>query len=648
MNKQKKANKVPNKTNGTETCNCSGSCDTRAAGEDSSPNFRKKAALYTPGILLFAAGIFIAESVAIKLILFGAAYLIFGASVLLKAARNIAVGKIFDENFLMSIATLGAFAIGEYPEGVAVMLFYQVGELLQDKAVDRSRRSISSLINIRPDYANLQKEGKTEKVSPSEVKSGDIIIVRPGERIPLDGNILEGRSSVDLSALTGETLPRDVADGDEVLSGSVNQGGLLKVQVSSEYSRSTISRILSLVENASARKARTEQFITRFAAYYTPAVVFIALAIAFLPPLLLAGQELSSWVYRALVFLVISCPCALVISIPLGFFGGIGGASRRGILVKGGNYLEALSSIDTVIFDKTGTLTHGLYAVEKVEPAEGFSIDQLLHYGAAAALHSSHPVSRSVFRAWPEPVDHEKLFQYREIPGRGIRVKYGNNRIVMGNREMLAEEGIAVEPDRDQRARVFLAVDGRYGGSIIVSDQLKEDAVTAVDQLRKLGVNRIVMLTGDKKQVAGAIGRRLNLDQVYSGLLPDQKLAVIEQLEKQKNSRRKNVFVGDGINDAPALARAEIGVAMGGVASDAAIEAADIVLMTGQPSKLVEAINIARKTRNIIMQNVVLALGVKALIMTLGLLGFASMWGAVFADVGVALIATVNAIRAMH
>ena len=648
MNKQKRLINSSEYANETGASNCSNGCNYQDAGVDASSTLKRKAGFYILGFLIFIAGFFVPENMILKLIFFGAAYLIFGASVLLRATLNIATGKIFDENFLMSIATLGAFAIGEYPEGVAVMVFYQVGELLQDKAVDRSKRQISSLINIRPDYANLQIDGKTEKVNPSKVKMGDHIMVRPGERIPLDGIVIEGSSSIDLSALTGESLPRDVAVGDEVLSGSVNQGGLLSVKVSSEFNRSTVSRILSLVENASARKARTEQFITRFAAYYTPAVVFVALAIAFLPPLLQTGQELSTWVYRALVFLVISCPCALVISIPLGFFGGIGGASRRGILVKGGNYLEALSRIDTVIFDKTGTLTHGHYTVEKVENTEGFSSDQLLHYGAAAALHSTHPVARSVGRAWTEPINQEKLYQYQEIPGRGIRVQYDKSRILMGNRELLAEEGLEIKPDKDQRARVYLAVDGRYAGSIIVSDELKEDAAPAVDQLRKLGVNRVVMLTGDKKPVAEDIGRRLNLDQVYAELLPDQKLAIIEKLEKLKNGNGKNVFVGDGINDAPALARAEIGVAMGGVASDAAIEAADIVLMTGQPLKLVEALQIARKTKNIVMQNIVLALGVKAVIMALGLFGFASMWGAVFADVGVALLATLNAIRAMH
>lgn len=585
---------------------------------------------------------------AARLALFGLSYLIFGGPVLLSAGRNLLKGKVFDENFLMAIATIGAFAIGEYPEGVAVMIFYQAGEMLQGKAVDYSRRSIKSLVNIRPDYANLCQDNEVIKVDPSCVKPGDMILVRPGERIPLDGQVAEGRSSLDLSALTGESLPVDVAEGGEVLSGAVNQGGLLTIKVTSAYSESTVARILALVENASSRKARTEEFITRFAAYYTPVVVFAALALAFLPPLLLPGEDLLKWAYRALVFLVISCPCALVISIPLGFFGGIGGASRRGILVKGGNYLEALSRLDTVIFDKTGTLTHGIFAVEKIEPSAGFNEEELLELAAAAALHSSHPVSRATLKAYGGEIDQEKLSQYEEVPGRGVSALYNGNFITMGNPKMLAEEKIEITAGTDNRTRVYLAVNGRYAGSIYFSDQLKEDAAEAVEGLRRLGVKNIMMLTGDKKEVAEEIGAKLGLDQVYAELLPEQKLELIEELESEKEGSSKNVFVGDGINDAPALARAEIAVAMGGMAADAAIEAADIVLMTGQPLKLVEAVQTARKTRNIVIQNVVLALGVKILIMGFGVFGFASMWAAVFADVGVALLATLNATRALY
>ncbi len=575
------------------------------------------------------------------------AYLVFGGKVLYRAGINISRGKVFDENFLMAIATLGAFAIGEYPEGVAVMVFYQIGELLQDSAVDRSRRSIEQLMDIRPDYANLKENGEIRRVDPEQVKVGATIIVRPGERIPLDGEVIEGISSIDSSALTGESLPREVTTGDQVLSGSVNQSGLLSVRVGREYNQSTVSRILALVENASARKARTEQFITRFAAYYTPAVVFTALIIAFIPPLIFSDQGLSTWAYRALVFLVISCPCALVISIPLGFFGGIGGASRKGILVKGGNYLEALSKLDTVIFDKTGTLTHGRFTVTDIEPAPGYSKDDLLYFSAAAASHSSHPVSQAVSQASGLPVDESLLSEYEEIPGRGVKVIYGGKSIALGNGRLFADEGIKLIEDNKQQTRVYLAVDGHYAGAISVADELKEDALSAIRRLRELGVNKIVMLSGDKQQVAEEIGRKLNLDQVYAELLPDQKVAIIERLEGQKNKGRKNVFVGDGINDAPSLARAEVGVAMGGVASDAAIEAADIVLMTGEPSKLAEAVTVARKTRAIVVQNIILALGVKAVVMGLGLAGLASMWSAVFADVGVALLAVLNAMRAM-
>lgn len=606
-----------------------------------------KISLYGAGVLFFLGGLFLPVEGIYKFLFFTAAYLVFGGTVLLKAARNIAAGKIFDENFLMAIATLGAFSIGEYPEGVAVMVFYQVGELLQDGAVDRSRRSISRLVDIRPDYANLKENGQVKKVSPEEVFPDALIIIRPGERVPLDGVVIDGGSALDISALTGESLPLDVAIGDEVLSGSVNKTGLLTVKVTSVYSDSTVNRILSLVENASARKARTEQFITRFAAYYTPAVVGAALLLAFVPPLVMPGQDLATWTYRALVFLVISCPCALVISIPLGFFGGIGGASKKGILVKGGNYLEALSSVDTVIFDKTGTLTRGTFNVSNLLPAEDYSEKELLRFGAAAAFHSSHPVSLSILRASGNGVAGSDLENYTEFPGCGVEVSYRGKTVLMGSARLMDEKDIVYDGDNDKLTRVHLAVEGLYAGSITVADQLKEDAFDAVRRLRDLGVSKIVMLTGDKKQVAGEIGNQLGLDRVYAELLPHQKLEMIEKLERENNTGKKHVFVGDGINDAPSLARAEIGVAMGGIASDAAIEAADIVLMTGQPSKLADAIVVARKTKSIVIQNIVLALGVKAVIMSLGIIGLASMWAAVFADVGVALLAVLNAMRAM-
>ncbi len=603
--------------------------------------------LYTFGALFFVAGVVFAPGVIIEFGLYAAAYLIFGGGVLLRAARNIVAGRVFDENFLMALATLGAFAIGECPEAVAVMVFYRIGEMLQAGAVGRSRKSIERLMDIRPDYANLKEGEQTRKVSPEQVKPGAIIIVCPGERIPLDGIVVEGGSALDLSALTGESLPRDVAVGDEVLSGSVNKSGLLSIEVAREYKDSTVSRILSLVENASARKARTEQFITRFAAYYTPAVVVVALVLALIIPLVIPGQDLSTWVYRALVFLVISCPCALVISIPLGFFGGIGGASKRGILVKGANYLEALSQVDTVIFDKTGTLTHGSFTVNGVYPLNGYSEADLMRFGTAAAFYSTHPVAVSILHSRNEEVDENSLQHYEEMPGQGTRVQYKGKVVLMGNGKLMKEHGVMFTGDNDEITRVHLAVASEYVGNIAVSDELKEDAGLAIRRLRELGVRKVVMLTGDKRPVAEAIGNKLGLDQVYAELLPDQKVDIIEKLESENTTGKKHVFVGDGINDAPSLARAEIGVAMGGVASDAAIEAADIVLMTGQPSKLAEAIVIARKTRAIVIQNIVLALGIKGVILVLGVFGLASMWEAVFADVGVALFAVINAMRAM-
>lgn len=602
---------------------------------------------YLVGALFFIAGVIFSPGGLSEFALFAVSYLIFGGRVLLRAARNIAAGKVFDENFLMALATLGAFAIGEYPEGVAVMVFYQVGDMLQESALGRSRRSIEALMDIRPDYANLKVGAETIKTSPEKVQPGDQIIVRPGEKIPLDGIVVEGGSTLDLAALTGESIPHEVAKGDEVLSGSVNKNGLLIIKVTKEYKDSTVSRILSLIENASSRKARTEQFITRFAAYYTPAVVAIALLIALVPPLIITGQSFSDWTYRALVFLVISCPCALVISIPLGFFGGIGGASKKGILVKGGNYLEALSQVDTVIFDKTGTLTHGRFSVKSINPANGYKDEDLLRYGAAAAYFSTHPVAASILPAWKGNLDNSSLQDYLETPGRGVNVRYGDKRILMGNAKLMQEHNISFGGDNHELPLVHLAVDSEYAGSIAVSDELKEDAASTIKKLRALGVENIIMLSGDKKGVAEDIGGKLGLDQVYSELMPDQKVSIIEKLEKEKRTAKKHVFVGDGINDAPSLARAEIGVAMGGVASDAALEAADIVLMTGQTSKLVEAIGVARKTKAIVIQNIVLALGIKGLIMTLGIFGLASMWEAVFADVGVALLAVLNAMRAL-
>ena len=624
---------------------------------------RARPFLFGVGALLFAAGLLLPLQGPAELLVFAAAYLLWGNGVLLTAGRNIIRGSVFDENFLMSIATLGAFAIGEYPEGVAVMIFYQVGELLQGRAVERSRRSIRELMDIRPDYAHLRGTEGTTKVSPHLVRAGDIIEVRPGERVPLDGSVLEGSTTLDVSALTGESLPRDISPGDQVLSGSINQGGLISIKVSREYKESTVSRILSLVESAASRKAQTERFITRFARYYTPVVVAAAVLLALLPPLLLADQTFATWSYRALVFLVISCPCALVISIPLGFWGGIGGASRKGILVKGGNYLEALSNTGTVIFDKTGTLTQGSFRVHEILPTPGFTKRELLRCAASASRYSSHPVAVSVLRAWEEKegrpgngttaakTDAEKedykVLSFTEISGRGVKLLTPKGEVLMGNSRLLEQYGIPVQEEISGN-RVYLAIGGKYAGSIKVEDVLREDTSTAVQALRNLGVRNIVMLTGDRKAVADRIGQKIGLDRVYSELLPHQKVEILERLQGEQKGKKKVAFVGDGINDAPALARADIGVAMGGIGSDAAVEAADVVLMTGEPSKLAEAISIARKTRGIVVQNVVLALGIKALVLFLGAAGLASLWEAVFADVGVALLAVLNAMRAMR
>ncbi len=630
-------------------CSVENSCDCRPDSSIDNVLTAPQIALYFAGLLLFLAAILFRLPTGINIILYIAAYLIYGGPVLFRATKNIARGKVFDENFLMALATIGAFAIGEYPEGVAVMIFYKVGEAFQDHAVKSSRSSIKKLLDILPEYANLSVAGQTRKVTPEMVNIKDLIVVSPGERVPLDGVISEGSSALDISALTGESLPRDVTSGDEILSGSVNMTGLLKVRVTKTYGESTVSRILKLVENASGKKAKTEKFMTRFAAYYTPVVVSVAFLLAVIPPVLIPGEQFFDWIYRALVFLVISCPCALVISIPLGFFGGIGGASKKGILVKGGNHLEALSAADTVIFDKTGTLTEGAFHVKKTEPVEPFSDEDLLRFGAAAAYYSSHPVARSIFIAQDNNIDEDGLKSYREYPGKGVSVTYKKRKILMGNRRLMQQHQVNIpENNDDLHMRVYLAVDDSFAGTICVADELKKDASNAVSRLRKLGIKKIYMLTGDRMAIAEEIGKKLGLDKVYAELLPDQKVELVEKLDKEKTRGKKNVFVGDGINDAPSLARADIGVAMGGVGSDAAIEAADLVLMTGQPTKLVEAIQVSRKTRAIVIQNIILALGIKAVIMVLGLFGMASMWEAVFADVGVALLAVLNAMRALR
>lgn len=599
-------------------------------------------------LVLFILGIVLDLSSPLKLVVFLTSYVIVGGPVLLRALRNITRGQVFDENFLMTIATIGAFLVGEYPEGVAVMLFYQVGELFQDIAVDRSRRSITSLMDIRPEYANLKVGENISKVSPEEVHIGDKIVVKPGERIPLDGKVIEGYSTADTSALTGESMPRDLEPGSNALSGFINQSGLLTIEVTKEFKESTVSKILDLVENASSRKAPTENFITKFARYYTPLVVFSALAIAIVPPLFIEGALFSDWVYRALIFLVISCPCALVISIPLGFFGGIGGASRKGILVKGSNFLEALNNIETVVFDKTGTLTKGVFNVTEINPVEGITKDELLEYAAYAEVHSNHPIAVSILKEYKEDVHKDKIESYDEIPGHGIRAFVDGREILAGNAKLLKRENIEYKDNHVPGTKVEIAVDREYAGYIVISDEIKEDSKDAIKELKSVGVKNTVMLTGDIKSVGEKVGRELGLDEVYTELLPKDKVEKVESLDSQKSPKGKLIFVGDGINDAPVLARADIGIAMGGLGSDAAIEAADVVIMTDEPSKIATAVKIAKRTRTIVWQNIAFALGIKLLFLGMGAFGVATMWEAVFADVGVAIIAILNAMRVMN
>lgn len=600
------------------------------------------------GTIFFALALAFNFPEQLELGLYLISYFLVGGEVLWKAGRNILRGQVFDENFLMAIATIGAFAIKQYPEGVAVMLFYQIGEYMQGLAVNRSRKSIAELMNIRPDSANLKVDGEIKEVAPEEVLVGDLIIVKPGEKVPLDGKIIEGTSLVDTSALTGESMPREVEAGSEVLSGFINKTGLLTVEVAKEFGESTVARILDLVQNASNKKAPTENFITKFARYYTPGVVVGALAVALIPPLVIPGATFAQWFYRALVFLVISCPCALVVSIPLGFFGGIGAASRNGILIKGGNYLEALNTVDTVVFDKTGTLTKGVFKVTQLNPVDGKSKEELLEYAALAESYSNHPIAVSILQAYGKEVNQKEIDSYTEMAGQGVKIKAQGKEILAGNLKLMIKEKIVLPQGETGGTAIYLAVDGQYFGSLVIADQLKEDSLQAIRDLKKIGIKKIVMLTGDSAQVGEQVGRQLAIDQVYAELLPEQKVEKLELLVEQKETKGKVVFVGDGINDAPVLARADIGIAMGALGSDAAIEAADVVLMTDQPSKIVSAIKIAKRTRNIVWQNIIFSLGVKGVVLLLGAGGLATLWEAVFADVGVALIAVLNAIRVMN
>ena len=573
-------------------------------------------------------------------------YLLIGWDVLWKAVRNIAHGQVFDENFLMAIATVGAFATGEYAEAVFVMLFYQVGELFQSYAVGKSRQSIASLMDIRPDYANVEQDGELVQVDPDEVEVGDTIVIKAGERVPLDGVILEGRSTLDTAALTGESLPREVEAGDDVISGCVNLSGLLKVRVTKAFEESTVAKILDLVENATSKKAKAENFITRFARYYTPSVVVAAVLLAVLPPLL-GGGDWGKWFHQALVFLVISCPCALVISVPLSFFGGIGGASRAGILVKGGNYLEVLADTQIVVFDKTGTLTKGVFNVTAIHPDQ-CDEDRLLEVAALAESYSDHPISRSLKEAYGKDIDNSRVTDVEEIAGHGVRAKVDGVEVCVGNDKLMESIGVAWHPCHRVGTTVHVESQGIYLGHIVISDEVKEDAAQAISDLKAIGVRKTVMLTGDAQAVGEDVAQRLGLDEVHAQLLPADKVDRVEALLQEKTGKGKLAFVGDGINDAPVLSRADLGIAMGGLGSDAAIEAADVVLMDDKPSKIAVAIRVARKTLRIVRQNIVFALGVKLLVLALGAVGLANMWEAVFADVGVSVIAILNAMRALR
>ena len=616
------------------------------------------------GGILFVLGIFVPKTLFIpKLAVFLVSYLVIGGDVLLSAFKNILNGQVFDENFLMAIATIGAFAIGEYPEGVAVMLFYQLGELLQGIAVNNSRKSIVSLMDIRPDYANIKVGEGIKKVSPEEIKVGEIIVVKPGEKVPLDGKIVKGASTFDTSALTGESLPREAKAGDDVLSGFINKNGLIEIQVAKVFSESTVSKILYLMENAGSKKSKTENFITKFARYYTPAVVITALIVAIFPPLLIQGATFSDWIYRALIFLVVSCPCALVISIPLGFFGGIGGASRHGILIKGTNYLEVLNNLESVVMDKTGTLTKGIFKVTEVNVKNNIKINDfennkteltkslLLKYAAHIEKFSNHPIAQSIVAEYENSVskvDENVVKDFEEISGFGIKVNINNHQFLAGNSKLMNLENIAFDKKENLGTAIYLAADGKYIGNILISDEVKEDSARAIKGMKENGVKEIVMLTGDNEAIGKNIAEKLGIDKVFTELLPNEKVEKLEEIYKTKSEKGKVAFVGDGINDAPVLARADLGIAMGGAGSDAAIEAADVVIMNDEPSKIVTAIKIAKKTKEIVWQNITIAFAVKIVVMALGLFGDATMWEAVFADVGVALLAVLNATRVLR
>ena len=606
---------------------------------------KKKAIKIIIALILYLLAIIIKfENELINDIIFIVSYIIVGFEILKKAIRNICRGKVFDENFLMAVATLGAFGIGEYPEAVAVMLFYQIGELFQSYAVDKSRKSISSLMDIRPDYANIDKNGKLEKVNPEEVKIGEIIVVKPGEKIPLDGKVVEGKSTLDTKALTGESLPKEVEEGEDVLSGCININGVIKIKVTKGYGESTVSKILDLVENASNKKSKSENFITKFAKYYTPIVVIVAVILAIVPPLIIKGATFSEWVYRALSFLVVSCPCALVISIPLSFFGGIGGASKIGILIKGSNYLEALSNTEIAVFDKTGTLTKGVFEVQKIH-GEGISEEELLKIAAYTENYSNHPISKSIKEAYKKEIDEKKITDSQELSGLGIKARIEDKEVLVGNEKLMKENKIEYTKCNEIGTILYIAINQKFSGYILISDKIKEDAKKTIEELKKNNIKQTVMLTGDKKEVGEYVAKEIGIDKVYTELLPDGKVEKVEELLKTKTEKGKLAFVGDGINDAPVLTLADIGIAMGGLGSDSAIEAADIVIMTDEPSKIISAIKLSKKTMRIVKENIVFAISIKILVLILTAFGLSTMWEAVFADVGVSIIAIINSLR---
>ena len=598
------------------------------------------------GAIVYAIALISTEGSILSVVLFALSYVLVGGEVVLTAIKNILRGEVFDENFLMTVATLGAFFVGEFPEGVAVMLFYQIGEVFQSYAVNRSRKSITSLMNIRADYANVLKDGKEEKVNPETVNIDDVIIIKPGERVPLDGIVLDGTSFVDTSALTGESVPREVSTGEDILAGFINTNGVLKVKVTKNFKESTVSRILELVENASNKKAPTEKFITRFARIYTPIVVFSALALAIIPPLVIKDASFYDWIYRALIFLVVSCPCALVVSIPLGLFAGIGGASRKGILVKGGNYLEALKDVNTVVFDKTGTLTKGVFKVTEINNVD-IAKEELIKIAAISESLSNHPIAQSIIKEYGKEIDSNELSDYEEISGHGIKVTINNSQVLIGNYKLMEKFEIKYNNINSIRTIVHVAINNKYKGNIVISDEIKEGSKSAIEGLKAIGVSQTVMLTGDNKSVGEKVASLVGVDKVFAELLPGDKVEKVEDLIKNNSTEGKVIFVGDGINDAPVLARADIGVAMGGIGSDAAIEAADVVLMKDDPEALVTAIKVARKTNKILWQNIIFSLGVKVLVLLLGAFGIANMWEAVFADVGVTVIAVINSTRCL-